>query len=151
MFSIRPNEYYKSIYDINYSALKENGVKLILFDVYGTLIKNKKTVLDEKTVLLFSKLRLMGFNIRLFTNKPSLNNISEIGYSNVMKPFQDIFKVVAKDCKMCKCEMVIIGNNPFTDILGGNIFEIKTILVDTIGINVENILNKVLFRRRLNK
>ena len=40
---LKPNNYYKDIYAINYQKLKQNNIKCLLFDLDNTI-----AVLDEK-------------------------------------------------------------------------------------------------------
>ncbi|MBN2367640.1 HAD hydrolase-like protein [Candidatus Woesearchaeota archaeon] len=54
----------KSVYDIDYKALKKKGVKLLIFDVDDTLAGNK-TGLPEKSKELLTKLSRSPYNFRL--------------------------------------------------------------------------------------
>ena len=42
-----PDYYFKSIYDIPYTQLYENGIRLILTDLDNTLISYKETLPNE--------------------------------------------------------------------------------------------------------
>jgi len=57
----------ESIYDINIGALKQNQIKLLVFDVDDT-IGEHKGIIPIKTIGIFTKLKNEGFIIALLSN-----------------------------------------------------------------------------------
>ena len=134
----RPRIYQKSIYDINYKNLKEQGIKCLIFDLDNTLglISNKNC--PEETKELINKLK-KDFLIIISSNnmkrrlRPYLKELEVDGISWSMKPSVKCLLQIKNKYKLHKKEMCIIGDQIVTDILAGNRYHIKTILVDPLG------------------
>ena len=56
-----PNYYFKSVYEIPYEKLYNDGIRLILTDMDNTLISYKQTLPDENLFELKKKIEDMGF------------------------------------------------------------------------------------------
>ena len=134
----RPNKYYKSIYDINYDKLKDEGITCLIFDLDNTVGKLSDKNSPRKTKTLIKNLQ-EDFLVLLVTNnfkkrlKPYLKNLGVGGLSFAMKPSIIGLVRLKRYYKLKKKEMVIIGDQMMTDVLCGKRFHIKTILVDPLG------------------
>ena len=133
-----PKIYKKNIFDINYQKLKKEGIKCLIFDLDNTLglISNKRC--PDETKELIKKLK-KDFLVLISSNnnnrrlKPYLEELDINGVAWSMKPaIRGLLKIKLK-YKLHKKEMCIIGDQIVTDILAGNRFRIKTILVDPLG------------------
>ena len=134
----KPKMYRKTIFDINYDKLKEDGIKCLVFDLDNTLglISHKNCPDDAKK--LVKKLK-KDFIVLISSNntkkrlKPYLEELGIDGVSWSMKPsIKSLIKIKLK-YKLKKKEMCMIGDQIVTDVLAGNRFRIKTILVDPLG------------------
>ena len=47
----------KTIYEINYDKLKQDGIKVIAFDLDSTVMKSKSGTFSEQTLKLFENLK----------------------------------------------------------------------------------------------
>lgn len=138
MSLFKPFMYKKNIYEIDYKKLKKMGVKCLIFDLDNTLglIRNKKC--PRKTKNLISELK-KDFTIFISSNnskerlKPYLDDLEIEGVAFSLKPSTRSFRKIVKKDKFKKVEMVMIGDQLVTDILAGNRYKIKTILVDALG------------------
>lgn len=134
----KPDIYKKTIFDIDYKSLKDNGIKCLVFDLDNTLglISHKNCPDDTKQ--LIKKLQ-KDFKVIISSNntkkrlKPYLEELGIDGVSWSMKPSIRSLLVIKNRYKLCKKEMCIIGDQIVTDILAGKRFHIKTILVDPLG------------------
>ena len=134
----RPNIYKKTIYDINYDLLKKQGIKCLIYDLDNTLglISHKKCPDEAKE--LIKKLK-KDFIVVISSNntkkrlKPYLEELGIEGTSWSMKPSIKSLIYIRAKYKLNKKEMCIIGDQIVTDVLAGNRFKIKTILVDPLG------------------
>ena len=147
---LTPKMYYPNIYEIDYKKLKELGIKCLLFDFDNTCMGYKDKNLSNELITLFKKLKKMGFFIIIFSNARNkrLNQFKEINidYNSLSKkPLQIEFKKILTKYNYKKEELCIIGDQIFTDILGGNRFKIQTCLVDPLT-NKDFIITK-LFRQ----
>ena len=134
----KPKSYYKSIYDINYDKLKEEGITCLIFDLDNTLglLSSKKS--PRRTKTLIRELQ-NDFLVLVFTNnikrrlKPYLKDLGVGGVSFALKPSIFGLARIKRNYRLKKKEMAIIGDQMMTDVLCGNRFHIKTILVDPLG------------------
>jgi len=129
----------KTVFEINYDKLKEEGIKVIAFDLDSTVMKSKSGTFDEQTKQLFENLK-KDFSLMIISNNSNPNYISKaisqvdfpvIG--NAHKPCTKVSKKFLNEHGINIKEMVMVGDRPLTDILFGKILGCKTILVDSIS------------------
>lgn len=138
MHIFKPDIYKKSIFDIDYQKLKDEGIKCLIFDLDNTLglIEHKRCPLKSKR--LINKLK-KDFLIVICSNntlkriKPYVEELDIYGASFSLKPSIKGLFTIRRKYNLKKCEMVMIGDQIVTDIFSGNRFGIKTILVDPMG------------------
>lgn len=134
-----PDIYVKSIYYIDYDKLLERGIKCILFDLDNTLAPLSMKKPNKKLKDLIAKLKQMGFKVIIFSNngkgrlKPFKDELEVDCAFNCHKPKSNKFDIILKDYKFNVSEIVIVGDNIVTDVLGGNRVGITTILVNQIS------------------
>lgn len=134
-----PDIYAKSIYYINYDKLKENGIRCLLFDLDNTVAPLSLKKPNHKIKELFIKLKDMGFKVIIFSNsgkrrlKPFKDLLGVDCAFSCKKPMIKKYEVILKEYKFNVSEVVMIGDNLVTDILGGNKVGITTILVNPIS------------------
>lgn len=127
--------YVNSIYDINFEELKERGITSLVFDIDNTLVPQKILNPDRKVINLFKFLKSKGFKICLISNNTTkrvnnfTKNIGIQGVSWAIKPRKAAFYKALKMLDSKPEETAIIGDQIFTDILGGHRVGLFTILV----------------------
>lgn len=138
MGKFKPDKYYKSIFDINYDKLKEQGIKVLIFDLDNTIITYDEVHPQDKVVKLFQKLN-NDFKIFLASNniKDKVRRIGNYlgvhGFYSVIKPTKRMKKLLLKEYPVAMNEVVMIGDQIVTDIFMGNRLHMHTILVDPLG------------------
>lgn len=146
---LKPDYNLKSIYDIDLAALKNQGIKAIFFDLDSTLMVSKSAQYHSKTEKWLKKVDEDFFIAIISNNKcceylekvRSISNFQVIG--NAKKPSSKAMKkLLAKICIEPK-QVVIVGDRPLTDILAGKLLGAKTILVDSINADNENIATRM--------
>lgn len=156
----KPDKYYKDIYQINYNLLKSEGIKLILFDLDNTICPPKEDIVSLELKNLFSKIKKSDIECIIFSNSinkkklKKLSNYYEIDYIGMAcKPISYNYKKVIKKYKLKSNEVCSIGDQLVTDIIGGNLVKIITILVDPISKKDENItlLNRFIEKKLYKK
>ena len=118
----KPSMYKKSIFDIDYKKLQEQGISCLVFDLDNTLglISNRKC--PRKTKKLLRSLQ-EDFLIVISSNntrsriKPYLKDIGVDGVSWSMKPTTRGLRVIKRKYQLSKKEMCIIGDQIVTDVL----------------------------------
>lgn len=134
----KPTIYQKNIFEIDYSRLKELGITCLVFDLDNTLgmIEHKKCPDEVRKLILKLK---KDFLIIICSNnmkrriKPYLEELEVDGTCWSMKPSTIGLSRIKNNYHLDKKEMCLIGDQMITDILSGNRFHIKTILVDPMG------------------
>lgn len=143
------------IFDIDYDKLQNDGIKLIIFDLDSTIMKSKSGTYDDKTLILFDKIKTM-FQVCVMSNNTNKNYIKKVQkitpfevYGTAKKPNPNFIKQYIDKYKFKNNEVVIIGDRPLTDILVGNKIGINSILVDSISREDESKLTR--FVRKLER
>ena len=146
-----PTNYYKSIDDIPYTKLYEEGFRLILTDLDNTLISYRET---EPTDELFSwkeMVEKIGFEIIIVSNsrKYRVKHFAEVlGLKYVKfakKPTKFGLKKAMRIAsrKYRNDEVVEIGDQVMTDVFASRRFKVYTILVKAIDKKTEILPTKI--------
>ena len=136
-----PSLYLSKIIDIDLEILEKLKIKAILLDVDNTLAFNGKEEPFEGVIDWINKVKLKGYEIFIISNNNELRvkSFSEkinLQYmSNAKKPFPKGFKNIKNRLKLKSEEILVIGDQVFTDILGANLSKMKSILLDPIDLN----------------
>ena len=136
-----PKSYFSKVENISIEFLNKNKIKALILDVDNTLI-DKQKILSEEIVKWAKELKAQGVKLYILSNsnnKEKLKNISEkldIPYHRfAMKPLKRGFKKVQRELNEKPENIAIVGDQIFTDIIGGNRCKMYTILVDPIKEN----------------
>jgi HAD superfamily phosphatase (TIGR01668 family) len=149
MQTLIPNMYQESIYTINYEKLLKNKIKCLLFDLDNTCVGYHEKTPTKELKELFKKLTKMGFKIIIFSNATPkrlapFSILNVVLHPNSRKPFKKNFQKILNQYHYQKKEVCIIGDQLFTDILGGNRIGIKTCLVNPM--TTEDLIFTKIFR-----
>lgn len=132
-----PDAYAASIFEIDYEALKRQGIKTLFFDLDNTIIGYDEIVLNEKQVTFLLGLK-KDFKIVILSNT-SYDRVSKAIEAlkvdfiyHAKKPLKFGFKKALNIAQASKNETVLIGDQLMTDIFGANRFGIKGILVKSV-------------------
>lgn len=130
-----PNEYVKSIFDIHPAALKKQGVKGIITDLDNTLVAWDVKDATPEVIEWFALMVEQGIRVTIISNNKldrvkAFSEPLDIPYVfSARKPLTRAFKTVAKEMELQEDEVVVIGDQILTDVLGGNRAGFYTILV----------------------
>lgn len=148
-----PDLYLDSVFSINYRDLYAAGYRGIIFDIDGTLVPHGADA-TEAIEALFREIQAIGFQTLLLSNngveriERFLKNIDSMYIANGDKPKTAGYTRAIEALALPKNEVVFIGDQLFTDILGANRSGIDNILVYFIPQPGETALGK---RRTLEK
>ena len=135
---IYPNLYLTTIQEITIGLLMKNKIKALILDVDNTLIDYHKNLSEE--VIQWSQ-KLQGQGIKMYilsnTNKEGKGQAValklEIPYEMfAQKPFKKGFQKVQQILNIKPENIAVVGDQIFTDIIGGNRCNMFTILVDPV-------------------
>ena len=143
---LKPDYNLKNIYAIDLDELKNNGVKLIMFDLDSTLMISKSGKYLPETVEWLNRVK-QDFNIVVVSNNNRgayIENARAISDFDVLgscaKPDTKVINKYIKEKDFAPDECVIVGDRPLTDILCGKRLGCKTILVGSINAENEGVL-----------
>lgn len=133
-----PTYIYDRVEDIPYSLIEENNIELLIFDMDNTLIDNK--YLYTKDLKKWAKeMKQNGVKLYILTNslfrKVVQKTAKDLGmkyFYNANKPFLKGYIKIKEETKVEKEHIMMVGDQLFTDVWGGNRFGIKTVLVKPI-------------------
>ena len=134
-----PNKYFKKVEDITIEFLQENELKVLILDVDNTLIDYKKN-LSESIIKWAKELKEKGIKLYILSNtnkKEKVEGVAkklDIPYKYfAKKPFKQGFLKVQKEVGEASNKIAVVGDQIFTDVIGGNRSKMFTILVEPIN------------------
>lgn len=149
-----PDDYKKTIYDIDFKSLKTKGISHLFIDLDNTLIPYDLDLPNEKIKALINRIKALGFEVLIISNnkekrvKPFCALIDLPYVYSARKPLKKGFKKALNDVGQPKSQSVaLIGDQFMTDVFGGNRMGFYTIVVDAIKRKTEKWYTK--FNRRL--
>ncbi len=134
-----PYQYNKTIFDVDYSKLYEIGCRYILTDLDNTLVSYIERNPSEKLISWRDELKKLGFTLMIVSNSHS-NRVKEFAEAialpcqyGSLKPTKKGFKKAVRALGITDySQVVVLGDQILTDILGGNRMGFKTILIEAI-------------------
>jgi uncharacterized protein len=153
-----PDEHVKSVFEINIDKLMEKGIKGIITDLDNTLVEWDRPDATPELRDWFQSIQAKGINVTIVSNNSEdrVKKFSDpLGIAfipSARKPLGSSFRKAMLDMKLRNDEVVVIGDQLLTDVLGGNSQKLHTILVvpvaQTDGVFTK--VNRYLERRILN-
>ena len=132
-----PGEYLDSTYVINFDKLYKDGYRAVIFDVDNTLVPHGEPA-DERAKELFAHLKELGYSCMLLSNNKEprvkmFNDVVQVNYIfKANKPMPANYKKAMEIMGTTKENTLFVGDQIFTDVMGGNLAGIRTILVKPI-------------------
>lgn len=142
MFKILlPDESHASVHDIDLPRLYSKGYRNILIDVDNTITPWNSNEISDEIRGWIKECHTLGFKVCLFSN----SNFSRVGILaealNISaapkrgKPIPSAFKGALEHMGGRPDDTIMIGDQVFTDVWGGNLIGLYTILVNPISDN----------------
>lgn len=149
---IKPDYNIKCVYDINLDDLLEKGIKVIMFDLDSTIMISKSGEYRPETVEWLNEVK-QKFTIAVISNNKnedyiakvrSASDFTVIGHAS--KPNPGKMRKYLESINVLPQNAVMVGDRPLTDIVAGKLLGCKTILVDSINAENENIPTRLVRR-----
>ena len=142
--SFGPTYKIKSVFQIDTKKLKDDNIRLVIFDADCTLIEDKAFFVEEKMMEKILEFEKVGFSVVIASNG-KIHRINKVfanhpikAYPMCLKPLPFKLKKIMKGYK--KEEVVLVGDQFFTDILCANLAGIKSYMVAPYGEQKGNFL-----------
>ena len=135
---LRPTVKLQKIIDITPNILKKRDIKALILDVDNTLSTHHGQILTDGLEEWLSVMKENGIKLTILSNSNSkrLTPFAEkIGLDFIslgLKPLPFGYLRALKKLSVKKCNAAIVGDQIFTDTLGGNIVGLNTILLTPI-------------------
>lgn len=132
---LRPSQYHKSIFDIDLDKLKNQGYRAIMLDLDNTLVKWNHPEPTPGLMEWLQRVQECGFSACIVSNNngPRVSEFAaRVGIpfiAGAAKPRRKGFREAMRRFGVEPKETVVIGDQIFTDVLGGNRSGAHTILV----------------------
>ncbi|MFD2759488.1 YqeG family HAD IIIA-type phosphatase [Lentibacillus juripiscarius] len=130
-----PNQHVKSVFDIHPADLQQKGIKGIITDLDNTLVAWDVKDATPEIMEWFRIMNEHNIKVTIISNnkmervKLFSEPLDTPFVFSARKPLSHAFKRAAKEMKLKKEEIVVVGDQILTDILGGNMAGFYTILV----------------------
>lgn len=134
-----PTYYMKKVTDITEEFLNKNSFKGIILDIDDTLTPNGYPEPDKEVSVWIDQLKSAGIKIILVSNNfksrvdEFANKLNVLGISMGFKPFPKGIVKAIKILKISPKQILMIGDQVFTDIVGANLLKISSVLVEPMS------------------
>lgn len=133
-----PDYQKKRVYELTPSFLKKIGVQALILDIDNTLTTHDHPVPSDGVAIWLDEMRQAGVGMIVLSNNSAervkpFADILKLSYiSDGGKPLTAGYKRAQKALGVKKEQIAMVGDQLLTDILGGNLYGCKTILVEPI-------------------
>lgn len=135
---LQPDDHFNCMCQIDATLLKESNIKGLIIDIDNTTMPYSSNELKVVIVDWINKVDNEDIEIVFVSNTISAradfvsDYFNKPAYGYAAKPFGFAFKKAMRSMNLSNEKIAIIGDQIFTDILGGNLAGFMTILVEPI-------------------
>jgi HAD superfamily phosphatase (TIGR01668 family) len=128
-----------SVVELNLAELRHRGIAGIIFDLDNTLVEWKKDELAPEVLQFVRDAKTLGFKLAILSNAleyrvEAIARMLEIPYiSRAVKPRKSPFRKAMEIMGTLPETTAVVGDQIFTDILGGNRLRLYTIWISPLS------------------
>jgi HAD superfamily phosphatase (TIGR01668 family) len=136
---LKPDLYYSAVGEVDLAALASSGVRWLLVDLDNTLLPRDTGELPPSAFEFADRVHEAGMDACLVSNNwhGRVSAVAaELGFdyvSKALKPLPFAFLTALDRMGGERHRAAVIGDQIFTDILGGNLLEMRTVLVSPLS------------------
>ena len=134
-----PNAHFNNVREITINFLQNNKINALILDVDNTLIDYDKN-LSEDTIEWAENLKKNKIKLYILSNTNKKEKVKEVARKLQIeyiyfakKPLKSGFRKVQKILNEKPENIGVVGDQIFTDVIGGNRCKMFTILVEPIA------------------
>lgn len=134
-----PNEIHHEVEQIDGDRLYNKGFRTIFLDIDNTVMGYSEREISLKKATWVKRVIASGFKVYIVSNNSGFRRINRVakelnitGTYFSMKPFSFSFRDLANKHNLDFSKSITIGDQLFTDVIGGNWCKTYTILVDPL-------------------
>lgn len=155
----KPTWWLKSVLEIDEKFIRENHLRGFILDLDNTLSMHGSPAAEQGVCEWLEEMRGLGMKLTVLSNntKKRVEPLAkELGLDYIAfgcKPLTVGISRALRKMRLSKKSVALVGDQIFTDILGGNLKRIPTILVepfhmeDKVSFKVKRKLENVVFKR----
>jgi hypothetical protein len=134
-----PDHYVTDVCAIDLGALSAAGVKALLVDIDNTLLPRDSSAVPPAYSAWVESLPNAGFGVHFVSNNwhESIHrHAADLGFpvvAKATKPLPFAFLAAARALGVRTRECAVIGDQVFTDVVGGNLVGATTVLVEPLS------------------
>ncbi|HAX99423.1 MAG TPA: YqeG family HAD IIIA-type phosphatase [Candidatus Atribacteria bacterium] len=134
-----PSLYVDEISEIPLDLLKKKGIQGLIIDLDNTIAPWDQPTVTQLAEKWLKQAKNEGFKIFLVSNSTTsrvnyfMESLKIPGISMAQKPRRGSFRKALESMDLNQNQVTVIGDQIFTDVLGGNRLNLHTILVNPIN------------------
>lgn len=135
---IYPDAYLNNVQEITVEFLRKKGIELLILDVDNTLIDYDENI-SEEIIKWAKNLQNNGIKLYILSNTNKKQKVQKVAIkigvkykTFAKKPLKKGFLQIQKELNIPSKNIGVVGDQIFTDVIGGNRCKMFTILVDPI-------------------
>lgn len=150
-----PTVYRRRITDVTAEDLRRRGARAVLLDVDNTLTTHDAPDLDPAVRDWLARMHGEGFKLVIVSNnsparvEPFARSVDLPFVAHGRKPLPVGYRAAAAALEVPLRECIAIGDQIFTDVLGANLANIPSILLEPIQPEVEQ--KFIVFKRKIER
>jgi HAD superfamily phosphatase (TIGR01668 family) len=128
-----------SVLDLDLLDLQRRGIQGIIFDLDNTLVEWNQDILAPEIIATIKQAKQMGFKLSILSNAlehrvEAVADLLEVPYiSRAVKPRKSPFRKAMELMGTTQETTAVVGDQLFTDILGGNRMKLYTIWISPLS------------------
>jgi uncharacterized protein len=134
-----PNQHLNSIFELDPQELQSLGIKGVIADMDNTLVPWNDRSVPPRLARWLAGLKNEGFRLCIVSNNTAdkgaelARELDIPAFWYAIKPRRRAFRKALREMDLSAEEVAVIGDQIFTDVLGGNRVGLYTILVTPIS------------------
>jgi len=131
----KPTWMVRSIYSITPDQLKKHNIKAVLTDLDNTLIAWNNPEATEESIQWIEMMKEAGIPVMILSNNSAervqgIADYLELDYvPRSLKPSRRAFRSAQEKLELPKENLLMVGDQIITDVLGANRFGVRNVLV----------------------
>ena len=128
-----PDLCVSSCYQLDFATIKAFNCALLLIDIDNTLVPHDCQLPDAVAREFLTNLKKQGLEVALISNnsvkrvKKFADSVELPFYASAKKPLTGVYKKVMKDYQLTNGQLLCIGDQLLTDVLGAHLAQAKVI------------------------
>ena len=133
-----PHKLAGNVFELGVDFYISQNIRGVIFDIDNTLVTHDTARPPKEIADYFRSLREAGIRCGVVSNnyaervEPFCKDLGVPFISRAWKPFKKNLRAMQKTLSLDSKNICLVGDQIFTDTLGGNLFGVTTILLDPI-------------------